>query len=246
MSYVVRCALLSVSDKEGIVELARALQALQVKIFSTGGTAILLEQQGIVMTPISDVTQYPEMMGGRVKTLHPKIHGGILARRDLDRAEILQYEIECIDLVVVDLYPFQAVTKRADCTLLMAIENIDIGGPALIRSAAKNYQDVSVVVDKADYQTIAHQLQNNILSLDERFRLAKKAFAHVAEYDIAIANYFSAQENKGYPDNYFVSASKKQNLRYGENPHQSAAFYIEGATHDACTIANAVQHQGKE
>ena len=191
-----RFALISVSDKTGIVDFARELASMNMVILSTGGTAELLEKNGVPVTEVADYTGFPEMLDGRVKTLHPRIHGGILARRDLPShiSAIEQQGIHTIDMVVVNLYPFQQTIARENCTLEDAIENIDIGGPAMLRSAAKNYRDVAVVCDPADYGDIIAEMKKNdgSLSMDTRFELSKKTFAHTAQYDGAIANYMSS------------------------------------------------------
>ena len=246
MSKVER-ALLSVSDKSGIVELARALAAAGVQIISTGGTARLLEKEGVKVTEVSAHTGFAEMLDGRVKTLHPKIHGGLLARRDdaSHLAAIRAAGIEPIDLVVVNLYPFAATVADPDCRLEDAIENIDIGGPAMLRSAAKNYGGVAVVVDPADYPKVLAELkESGGVSAATRFALAKKAFAHTAAYDGAIANYLTSRENQ-FPEVLTVQLHKVQDLRYGENPHQSAAFYRD-AQPVAGALARCKQVQGKE
>jgi phosphoribosylaminoimidazolecarboxamide formyltransferase/IMP cyclohydrolase len=242
----VKRALVSVSDKSGIVELARALAAAGVQIISTGGTARLLEKQGIAVTEVSAHTGFAEMLDGRVKTLHPKIHGGLLARRDdaSHLAAIRAAGIEPIDLVVVNLYPFAATVADPDCRLEDAIENIDIGGPAMLRSAAKNYQGVAVVVDPADYAKVLDELKSGAISEATRFALAKKAFAHTAAYDGAIAGYLSSRHG-GQPDVLTLQFHKLQELRYGENPHQSAAFYRD-AQPVAGALARYKQVQGKE
>ena len=246
MSKVER-ALLSVSDKSGIVELARALAAAGVQIISTGGTARLLEKEGVKVTEVSAHTGFAEMLDGRVKTLHPKIHGGLLARRDdaSHLAAIRAAGIEPIDLVVVNLYPFAATVADPDCRLEDAIENIDIGGPAMLRSAAKNYGGVAVVVDPADYAKVLAELKGSGgVSATTRFALAKKAFAHTAAYDGSIANYLTSRESQ-FPDVLTVQLHKLQDLRYGENPHQSAAFYRD-AQPVAGALARCKQVQGKE
>ena len=247
-----RQALISVSDKTGIVEFAQALAAMGIGILSTGGTARLLEKAGIPVTEVSAHTGFPEMLDGRVKTLHPKIHGGILARRESREhmSAIRGAGIDPIDLVVVNLYPFQATVADPDCRLEDAVENIDIGGPAMIRAAAKNYGSVAVVVDPADYGQVLEELRaSGTVAEATRFALAKKVFAHTAAYDGAIANYLfslDAQDaRKPYPDVLNLQFSKLQDLRYGENPHQSAAFYrdtkpVEGG------LARYRQLQGKE
>jgi phosphoribosylaminoimidazolecarboxamide formyltransferase / IMP cyclohydrolase len=225
-------ALISVSDKSGVVEFARALGALGVQILSTGGTAKLLEKEGLRVTEVSAHTGFPEMLDGRVKTLHPKVHGGILARRDNREhmAAIEKAGIAPIDLVVVNLYPFEATVADPDCTLSNAIENIDIGGPTLLRAAAKNHAGVAVVVDPADYARVLEELRaTGGVAEATRFALAKKVFAHTAGYDGAIANYLSSldedQKRGAYPGVFNLQFNKVQDMRYGENPHQTAAFY---------------------
>ena len=245
MSKVAR-ALLSVSDKSGIVELARALAAAGVQIISTGGTAKLLEKEGVKVTEVSAHTGFAEMLDGRVKTLHPKIHGGLLARRDdpAHLAAIKAAGIEPIDLLVVNLYPFQATVADPDCRLEDAIENIDIGGPAMLRAAAKNYTGVAVVVDPADYPKVLAEMKSGGISEKTRFALARKAFAHTAAYDGAIANYLSALNTK-FPETLTLQFTRLQELRYGENPHQSAAFYRDTQP-VAGGLARYKQIQGKE
>jgi phosphoribosylaminoimidazolecarboxamide formyltransferase/IMP cyclohydrolase len=245
-------ALISVSDKTGVVELARALAGLGVQILSTGGTAKLLEKEGVRVTEVSSHTGFPEMLDGRVKTLHPRIHGGILARRDLREhmAAIDKAGIAPIDLVVVNLYPFEATIADPDCTLENAVENIDIGGPAMLRAAAKNYGGVAVVVDPADYAVVLDEIRaSGSVSEATRFRLAKKVFAHTAGYDGAIANYLTSLDADGkrgaYPDVLNLQLVKRQEMRYGENPHQSAAFYRD--RHPvAGSLAAFSSLQGKE
>jgi phosphoribosylaminoimidazolecarboxamide formyltransferase/IMP cyclohydrolase len=242
-------ALVSVSDKSGIVEFARALDALGVEIVSSGGTAKLLQDNGIAAVEVSDYTGFPEMMGGRVKTLHPKIHGGILGRRGIDDGVMQTHGIGPIDLVVVNLYPFRETIAKPGCTLEDAIENIDIGGPAMVRSAAKNHADVAIVTDPADYAHVIAALQTHGgLGHDARFSLAVKAFEHTAAYDGAIANYLGAIADngkpEGFPRTFNVQFKKAQTLRYGENPHQQAAFYAGG--NNEASIATARQLQGKE
>jgi len=246
-----RQALISVSDKSGVVAFARELQALGFRILSTGGTAKLLDKEGIAVTEVSSYTGFPEMLDGRVKTLHPKIHGGLLARPTRAHLEAIRAAgIDPIDLVVVNLYPFQATVADPDCRLEDAIENIDIGGPAMLRSAAKNHDRVAVVVDPADYATVAGELRaNGAVSDATRFALAKKVFAHTAAYDGAIANYLTSLDAGGrrqpYPGVLTLQFVKAQDMRYGENPHQSAAFY-----RDAAPVAGGIAHyrqvQGKE
>ena len=238
-------ALISVSDKTGIVEFAKALAAHNIDILSTGGTAKLLAEQGVSVTEVSDYTGFPEMMAGRVKTLNPKIHGGILARRGIDEAVMADNDIQPIDLVVVNLYPFQATVANPDCTLEDAIENIDIGGPAMLRSSAKNHASVTVVVDSADYQVVLNEInESGDTTLATRTRLALKTFEHTAQYDGAIANYLGKGED-GFSNTLNLQLTKTQSMRYGENPHQSAAFYVENTIGEAC-VASSTQLQGKE
>jgi phosphoribosylaminoimidazolecarboxamide formyltransferase/IMP cyclohydrolase len=240
----IKRALLSVSDKSGIVALARALAGADVEILSTGGTARALREAGIAMKDVSEHTGFPEIMDGRVKTLQPSIHGGILAVRGNAEhdAAMQQHRIAPIDLVVVNLYPFEQ-TVAGDADYEMAIENIDIGGPAMIRAAAKNHAHVGVVVDPADYDAVIAQLGGG-LSFALRQLLAAKAYARTASYDAAISTWFAAQEHTEHWPPYVADAQRKQVLRYGENPHQSAAFY---ASHNApAGLATAEQLQGKE
>ncbi len=240
-------ALISVSDKRGIVEFAQQLTSKGVEILSTGGTFKLLTDAGVAAVEVSDYTGFPEMMDGRVKTLHPKIHGGILGRRGQDEGIMAEHGIDAIDLVVVNLYPFQATIERDDCTLDMAIENIDIGGPTMVRSAAKNNKSVAIVVNSGDYTSILDELAaNGGLSQATRTDLACKAFEHTAKYDGAIANYLGAQldTTSKFPRTFNTQFSKIQDMRYGENPHQDAAFYIEHEPKEAC-IATSSQIQGK-
>jgi len=245
-------ALISVSDKNGIVEFSRALSELGVEIISTGGTAALLRDNKITVKDVSEVTGFPEMMDGRVKTLHPKIHGGILALRDNPEhvAKMKEHGIAPIDLVVVNLYPFEATVARG-ASFEEIVENIDIGGPSMVRAAAKNHQHVGVVVDAADYNPILAELKQNsgALSPETHFRLFCKAFEHTARYDGAISNYFSSLDQGKNPVRWGktinIQIAKIQDMRYGENPHQSAAFYsTQGDT--GPTIARAKQFQGKE
>ncbi|MGQ0544727.1 MAG: bifunctional phosphoribosylaminoimidazolecarboxamide formyltransferase/IMP cyclohydrolase [Betaproteobacteria bacterium] len=241
-----KLALLSVSDKSGIVELARGLAALGVQLLSTGGTAQLLQKEGVPVTEVSAHTGFPEMLDGRVKTLHPKVHGGLLARRDDagHMAAIRGAGIAPIDMAVVNLYPFQATVADPACRLEDAVENIDIGGPAMLRSAAKNHAAVTVVVDPADYAGVLEELRAGGVSAATRFALAKKAFAHTAAYDGAIANYLSSRDG-AYPGVLTLQFHKLQELRYGENPHQSAAFYREARPLPG-SLARLKQVQGKE
>ena len=246
-------ALLSVSDKSGLVPLAKALAARGIKLLSTGGTASVLAAADVPVTDIGSYTGFPEMLDGRVKTLHPKVHGGILARRDSaeHRAALSTHGIPTIDLVVVNLYPFRATIAKPGCTLDEAIENIDIGGPSMVRAAAKNWTHVGVVVDPGDYEAIVAELdaQHGALSDAMRFRLMQKAFAHTAAYDSAIATWITARDASGnarsFPDSFRFGGEKVQALRYGENPHQNAAFY-RAETIPAGTLAGYRQLQGKE
>ena len=240
-------ALISVSDKTGIIEFAKALQQYNFEILSTGGTAKLLRQNNIESIDVSDYTGHPEMMDGRVKTLHPKIHGGLLARRGIDDAVMQEFNILPIDLVIVNLYPFIKTISKANCDLADAIENIDIGGPTMIRSAAKNYHKVSTIVDIADYPMILDELASNAgeTTLATRFSLAQKAFAHTANYDAAIANYLGCVDNESkFPPTFSIQFNKQQDLRYGENSHQQSAFYLDKQQHES-SISTAKQLQGK-
>ena len=252
-------ALLSVSDKTGIVDFARQLAGLGVRLLSTGGTARLLSEAGLAVTEVAEVTGAPEMLDGRVKTLHPRIHGGLLARRDLPAhmAALREHGIGTIDLLVVNLYPFAQATARPDCTLEEAIENIDIGGPAMLRAAAKNWADVAVLIDPADYPRVLAELREGAVRRDTRFMLAKKVFAHTAAYDGMISNYLgglaagaeaqvaAVPAREAFPSVYHLQLSKTQDMRYGENPHQAAAFYREGRP-AAGLLAGWTQLQGKE
>ena len=254
-------ALISVSDKRGVLDFARELSALGIKLLSTGGTASLLREAGLPVTDVSEHTGFPEMLDGRVKTLHPKVHGGILARRDLAEHmdTIAAHDIGRIDLVVVNLYPFQQTVAKPDCTLEDAIENIDIGGPTMVRAAAKNHGNeqggVGIVTDPEDYACIVEELKTNAgkLSHKTRFALAVKAFTHTARYDSAISNYLTALVTndagdvslQSYPERLQLAFDKVQDLRYGENPHQTAAFYRQpGAAEGG--VAGYSQLQGKE
>ncbi len=252
-------ALLSVSDKTGIVEFARALHGQGVALLSTGGTARLLAEAGLPVTEVAEVTGFPEMLDGRVKTLHPRIHGGLLARRDVPAHmdALVAHGIATIDLLVVNLYPFAQATARADCTLEDAIENIDIGGPAMLRAAAKNWQDVAVLIDPADYAQVLAELQAGGIARGTKFMLAKKVYAHTAAYDGMITNYLSAlapgaedaaatvPARSAFPAVFTLQLSKTQDMRYGENPHQSAAFYRDARPAEG-TLAGWTQLQGKE
>jgi phosphoribosylaminoimidazolecarboxamide formyltransferase / IMP cyclohydrolase len=253
MSAPIAQALLSVSDKTGLVEFARGLAELGVKLLSTGGTANALAGAGLAVTEIGEYTGFPEMLDGRVKTLHPKVHAGILARRDVlaHAAALARNGIPSIDLVVVNLYPFRETVAKHDCTLDEAIENIDIGGPTLLRAAAKNWAHVGVVVEPADYGPLLAELAANgkVLSVETRFELARKAFSHTASYDGAVSNWLTARGPDGaavqFPDRFNLQAVKVQDLRYGENPHQQAAFYRDEKPVPG-TIATYRQLQGKE
>jgi phosphoribosylaminoimidazolecarboxamide formyltransferase/IMP cyclohydrolase len=246
----VRRALISVSDKTDVIELAQNLHAQGVELLSTGGTASLIAQQDIPVIEISDYTGFPEMMAGRVKTLHPKVHGGILARRGIDEEVMQAHDIKPIDLVVINLYPFQATVANPDCTLADAIENIDIGGPAMVRAAAKNHARVTVIVDPLDYSQVLQEMENNNGAVDDktRFSLAIKAYEHTANYDGAIANYFGRlvqkPEDQLFPRTINLQYQHAQGMRYGENPHQNAAFYVESNVSEP-GIASATQLQGK-
>lgn len=219
-------AIISVSNKSGVVDFARGLKGLGIEIFSTGGTKKSLEAAGVKIHSITELTGFPEILDGRVKTLHPAVHGGILARRDLPQhlSQLAQNRIELIDMVVVNLYPFVETVTRAEVSLDEALENIDIGGPSMIRSAAKNFPSVLVVVDPGDYDAILQKLRQGNIDLGYRKRLAQKAFQHVALYDTAIAQYLNEEL---FPEEMTIALKKARSLRYGENPHQQAAFYIE-------------------
>ena len=246
----VRRALLSVSDKAGIVEFARALKERGIELLSTGGTAQLLVRHGISVKEVAEHTGFPEIMGGRVKTLHPKIHGGLLGRRGLDEEVMREHGIEPIDLLVVNLYPFAATVARSDCSYDDAVENIDIGGPAMVRAAAKNHASVTVVVDPGDYRALLDELAANqgATGTAMRQRLAAKAFAHTAQYDAMVSAYFTGAigaESATFPADLNLSFRKHLDLRYGENPHQRAAFYDDARAIGA-SVARADQLQGKE
>jgi phosphoribosylaminoimidazolecarboxamide formyltransferase/IMP cyclohydrolase len=251
----VRRALISVSDKTGILEFARELVELGVEILSTGGTFKLLQDNDVAAVEVADYTGFAEMMDGRVKTLHPKIHGGILGRRGIDDAIMSEHGIKPIDLVAVNLYPFAATIAKPGCDLPTAIENIDIGGPTMVRSAAKNHKDVAIVVNAGDYASVLASLKNGGLTYAERFALMLKAFEHTAAYDGMIANYLgtidqtaetlSTEARGAFPQTFNSQFIKAQEMRYGENPHQSAAFYVE-ANPSEVGIATATQLQGKE
>ncbi len=254
----IRRALLSVSDKTGIVEFARALAERGVELLSTGGTAKLLADNGIEVIEVSDYTGHPEIMDGRVKTLHPKVHGGILGRRGQDEGVMETNNIQPIDMVVVNLYPFAQTVANPDCSLEDAIENIDIGGPTMVRSAAKNHKDVTIVVNASDYNRVLTEIAENdgSLTYQTRFDLAIAAFEHTAAYDGMIANYFGKllptygdQDNDAevpskFPRTFNAQFVKKQTMRYGENSHQGAAFYVENNIEEA-SVSTATQLQGK-
>ncbi|HEX9079357.1 MAG TPA: bifunctional phosphoribosylaminoimidazolecarboxamide formyltransferase/IMP cyclohydrolase, partial [Desulfuromonadaceae bacterium] len=245
-------ALISVSDKTGIIEFAKELARHKVEILSTGGTARLLREAGLAIKDVSEFTGFPEMLDGRVKTLHPKVHGGLLGMRSNPEhvAKMREYGIEPIDMVVVNLYPFEATVEKKECPLAEAIENIDIGGPTMLRSAAKNYPDVTVIVDHSDYRRVLGEMTESGGAVDAKtnFELAVKVFQHTAAYDGAISNYLGARlgdKVEEFPPTFTIQVKKAQDLRYGENPHQTAAFYVEKNISEPC-VSNAVQLQGKE
>jgi len=258
----IRRALLSVSDKTGILEFAKSLHAQGVELLSTGGTARLLADNGVPVIEVSDHTGHPEIMDGRVKTLHPKVHGGILARRGIDELVMEQNNIKPIDLVAVNLYPFAETVAKEGCTLADAVENIDIGGPTMVRSTAKNHKDTTIIVNAHDYDRVIAEMNANegSTTLETRFDLAIAAFEHTAAYDGMIANYFGTQvpahstnerhenslcaEGSKFPRTFNTQLVKKQDLRYGENSHQTAAFYVDNNL-DEASVATAVQLQGK-
>lgn len=256
----IKRALLSVSDKTGIVDFARSLAQKGVDILSTGGTAKLLAENGIKVTEVSDHTGHPEIMDGRVKTLHPKIHGGILARRGTDEAVMQEHNIDAIDMVVVNLYPFANTVAKEGCSLADAVENIDIGGPTMVRAAAKNHKDVTIIVNAHDYDRVLAEMNDNSnsLSYGTRFDLAIAAYEHTAAYDGMIANYFGQmlpaygsensapnfEQKNQFPRTVNSQFIKKQDLRYGENSHQAAAFYVEADPEEA-SVSTANQIQGK-
>jgi phosphoribosylaminoimidazolecarboxamide formyltransferase/IMP cyclohydrolase len=250
---IIKRALISVSDKQGIVEFARTLNQFGIEILSTGGTAKMFRDNGIPAIEVSDYTGFPEMLDGRVKTLHPKVHGGILGRRDLPEhvRAMEQSGIPPIDMVVVNLYPFRETIAKPDCTLEEAIENIDIGGPTMVRAAAKNYHHVAIITDPADYAALTRELESSggAIGSETRVMLAKKAFSHTAEYDAAISNYLTALDAKGnklpFPDRFNAQFTKVLDLRYGENPHQNAAFYRDDVV-PAGSLSDFAQLQGKE
>ncbi len=245
-------ALISVSDKTGIIEFSRELAEYGVEILSTGGTARLLREAGLQVKDVSEFTGFPEMLDGRVKTLHPKVHGGLLGMRSNPEhvAKMREHGIENIDMVIVNLYPFEATVAKEGCHLEDAIENIDIGGPTMLRSAAKNYPDVTVLVDCADYARVLDEMKNSsgAISAATNFSLAVKVFQHTAAYDGAISNYLGSRLTDAvqeYPPTLTMQVKKAQDLRYGENPHQTAAFYVEKNLLEPC-VSNAQQLQGKE
>ena len=247
----IKRALVSVSDKTNVAEFAQQLHQRGVEILSTGGTAELMKKNGVPVTLISDYTGFPEMMDGRIKTLHPKVHGGILGRRDVPAHmdAMKQHAINPIDMVVINLYPFEATIAKDGCTLAEAIENIDIGGPAMVRSASKNYNDVAIVVNPADYECVLKEMDDNngAVTLETRQRLSRDAFAMTARYDSMIAGYLSGQigEASKFPPAYQTGLQKVQDLRYGENPHQAAALYKEAQPLKTDAV-QAEQLQGKE
>ncbi|MEQ6890115.1 bifunctional phosphoribosylaminoimidazolecarboxamide formyltransferase/IMP cyclohydrolase [Halomonas sp. CS7] len=248
-STAVRRALISVSDKTGIVDFARGLAEQGVALLSTGGTFRLLKEHGIEVTEVSEHTGFPEIMDGRVKTLHPTIHGGILGRRGQDDGVMAEHGIDPIDMVVVNLYPFAQTVAKPDCTLEDAIENIDIGGPTMVRACAKNHAHTSIVVDAGDYARVLTEIASGEGAVSDatRFDLAVKAFEHTAGYDAAIADYLGQRVpggEDGFPRTYNLQFEKKQGMRYGENPHQSAAFYVEADAREA-SVATATQLNGK-
>ena len=244
----VRRALISVSDKVGIVDFAAGLAGAGVEILSTGGTARLLEENDISVTEVSAYTGFPEMMDGRVKTLHPVVHGGILGRRGVDDEVMSEHGIDPIDMVVVNLYPFAETVADPDCELANAIEKIDIGGPAMVRAAAKNHADVAIIVDRSDYRSILDEIQSGGISAETRFRLAVKAFTHTAGYDGAISNYLGrvrpGKPMAEFPTSINLQLEHSQDLRYGENPHQVAAYYVEPGLEPGL-VSGARQLQGK-
>lgn len=254
----IRRALISVSDKTGIVDFARSLSSMGIAILSTGGTAKLLTEAGIAVTEVSEYTGHPEIMDGRVKTLHPKIHGGILGRREQDESVMAEHGIDPIDLVVVNLYPFASTVANPDCTLADAIENIDIGGPTMVRAAAKNHRDVTIVVNASDYDKVLAEMTDNqgSVTAQTRFELAIAAFEHTAAYDGMIANYFGCMVSSAageaapempskFPRTLNLQYEKKEIMRYGENAHQDAAFYIDRNQQHEASVATANQLQGK-
>ncbi len=249
---VIKRALISVSDKTGLVEFAKGLSRHGVEVLSTGGTAKLLRDAGLKVKDVSEHTGFPEMLDGRVKTLHPKVHGGLLGLRDNPAhvAKMAEHGITPIDMVVVNLYPFEATVAKPDCTLEDAIENIDIGGPTMLRSAAKNNQSVTVLVDPADYEVVLAEMDGNsgAVSKETNFRLALKVYQRTSAYDAAISNWLGRRidaDSADFPSALTFQFKKAQGMRYGENPHQKAAFYVENDIREA-SIATARQLQGKE
>jgi phosphoribosylaminoimidazolecarboxamide formyltransferase/IMP cyclohydrolase len=238
-------ALISVSNKEGSVEFAKRLVAMGIEILSTGGTAKTLKEAGIPVKDVSEFTGFPEMLDGRVKTLHPRIHGGLLARRDNPShlAQMKQHGLEPIDLVAVNLYPFEATVANPDCSFEEAIENIDIGGPAMLRSSAKNFEHVTVVVDPHDYSKVLEEIRSTdgLVSKETRLALAKKVFMHTARYDSVISTYLENRAKDAdrvrFPGIFTLQFEKVEDLRYGENPHQQAAFYALRGEEDAAMVA---------
>lgn len=227
---IIQRALISVSNKTGVVDFCSKLHNIGIELLSTGGTFKLLKEQGVPVTEVSEYTSFPEIMDGRVKTLHPKIHGGILARSDKDKQIMSEHGIKKIDLVIVNLYPFEETIKKKNCSIEEAIENIDIGGPTMIRAAAKNFSEVTVVVNNDDYSNVLNEIEHNkgAISSNFRYELAAKAFEHTAAYEDAIANFFGKEvgnEEEYFPKTYNKQFIKSKDLRYGENPNQKAAFY---------------------
>ena len=245
----VRRALLSVSDKTGLLDFARGLDALGIALVSTGGTARTLREAGLPVTEVSAMTGFPEIMDGRVKTLHPVVHGGLLGRRGVDDAVMAEHGIAPIDLLVVNLYPFEQAIASPDCTFAAAIENIDIGGPAMLRGAAKNHDRVAVAVDPADYAEVLEALAQGGTSLALRRRLAAKAYAHTSRYDGLVANWLGsradAEKPEAFPPSLHLAFERARSLRYGENPHQDAALYLERDVPSG-TVAGARVLAGKE
>ena len=243
-------ALISVSDKTGVETMAKGLVGLGADILSTGGTATILQNAGVEVTEVAQYTGFPEIMNGRVKTLHPKIHGGLLGRRSVEAhmQQMKEQGILPIDVVVVNLYPFESTIAKPGCTFEEAIEHIDIGGPSMLRSAAKNHEDVLVIVDPQDYTRVLEALQSRTVSLSLRRELAKKVFFHTARYDSVIANYLNSQltesSEQKFPTLFTLTYEKVDDLRYGENPHQAAAIYQDGWSKEA-SVCQAKQLHGK-
>jgi phosphoribosylaminoimidazolecarboxamide formyltransferase / IMP cyclohydrolase len=242
-----RRALMSVSNKQGITEFAKGLIENDYEIISTGGTLKALQQQGISVIPVNEVTGFPEILDGRVKTLHPFIHGGLLAKREneLHRQELDKYNITPIDMVVVNLYPFKETLNKQTASKEDIIENIDIGGPSMLRAAAKNYQSVTVIVDPNDYEDVLQGVKGGEVTLEKRQQLAAKVFQHTASYDALITQYFTKGIGEAFPKSYTMTYEKVQTLRYGENPHQAAAFYQQPIS-EAGSLASSKQLHGKE